>query len=178
MYKSILIAGSGGQGVLFLGRLIAQGAMFQGYNVTWFPSYGAEVRGGTANCTVVISDEPIGSPVVGNPDILVVMNEASKGRFEERLKSGGLMVMDSSLIKSGAARADVGVLAVPATAIAASLGNTRVANMVVLGVLLNEGLIAESSVMAAIEESMPISKHSSLERNKEAIGKGKEHGGH
>src|SRR3989338_5832303 len=98
-YFSLLIAGFGGQGILFAGKLLAQSAMLEGRHVTWFPSYGAEVRGGTANCTVIISDEMIGSPVVRNPEILVVMNEASLDKFQPRLKSGGILIFESSLIK-------------------------------------------------------------------------------
>ena len=96
----IMVAGFGGQGILFLGKLLAYSGMLENKEVTWFPSYGAEVRGGTANCTVIISDEMIGSPVVRNPEILIVMNEASLDKFQPRLKNGGILIFDSSLIKN------------------------------------------------------------------------------
>ena len=104
MEKRIIIAGSGGQGVLFFGKLLAYAAMLEGREVTWFPSYGAEMRGGTANCTVIISDSMIGSPVIGNPDVLVVMNDDSYRRFVEKLSPGGILIYDSSQIRSATPR--------------------------------------------------------------------------
>lgn len=172
--KSVLIAGSGGQGILFLGKLLAYAAMMAGKNVTWFPSYGAEMRGGTANCTVVVSDEIIGSPVVKSPDILVVLNEASKERFEGRLKEGGLLLMDSSLVRTNPKRSDISSVNVHATELASTLGNPRSANMVMLGALLNgEGLISEEEALAALEEITPPKRKNTLQINVEAIRKGK-----
>lgn len=171
---SVLIAGSGGQGVLFLGKLLACGVMLAGKNVTWFPSYGAEMRGGTANCTVVISENMIGSPVVRSPDILVVLNEASKERFEPRLKNGGLMLVDSSLVDSQTGRDDIRIVAVPAAEMAAALGGPESANMVMLGALLSEaGLIDEEIAMAALEEMTPQRRMKTLRINREAITSGK-----
>lgn len=168
-----LIAGSGGQGILFLGKLLAQGAMLEGRNVTWFPSYGAEIRGGTANCTVIISDEMIGSPIRRNPDILVVMNEASKEKFEDRIKEGGLMIMDSSLIKKPLKRQDVEAIEVPASEMAASMGSATFANMVMLGALLSEDLLNESSALSALEELTPSRRKQTIDINKNAIRRGK-----
>lgn len=174
--KSALIAGSGGQGILFLGKLLAHAAMIAGKNVTWFPSYGAEMRGGTANCTVVVSDEIIGSPVVKSPDILVVLNEASMDRFEGRLKEGGLLLMDSTLVRINPRRADIRAVKVPATDMASALGNPRSANMVLLGALLDgEGLINEKEALAALEEMTPPERKNTLEPNVEALRKGKAH---
>jgi|Deesub1362A_J573_1020465.scaffolds.fasta_scaffold00027_15 2-oxoglutarate ferredoxin oxidoreductase subunit gamma len=172
--QSVLIAGSGGQGILFLGKLLAQSVMTEGRNVTWFPSYGAEVRGGTANCMVIISDEMIGSPILKNPDILVVLNEASKERFESRLRQDGLMILDSSLIKKPVARKDVYVINVPATEIAASLGSAKSANMVMLGALISGGkLVSEDSALNALEELTPPRRRKNLDINKRALRKGK-----
>lgn len=170
--RSVLIAGSGGQGILFLGKLIAHAAMLEGKHVTWFPSYGAEMRGGTANCTVVIAEEAIGSPVVASPDVLVLFNHASKVKFEGRLKAGGLMLMDSSLISSPPERDDVRAVLVPATGLAASLDNSKAANMVLLGALISEGLVGEKSAMTALEELAFERRKSALDINKSAVRKG------
>lgn len=166
---SVLIAGSGGQGILFIGKLIAQAAMLEGKNVTWFPSYGAEMRGGTANCTVVISDDVIGSPIVRDTDILMVFNEASAGKFQPRLKKGGLLVMDSSLIGDIPLRDDIRVVKVPATKTAVSVGNPRAANMVVLGAAVASGLVREESVDKALKELTPERRKSDLKSNKAAV---------
>lgn len=122
--------------------------------VTWFPSYGAEMRGGTASCTVIISDAMIGSPVVLNPDILVVMNNASLEKFQERLEKKGLLFYDSSLIKNPELRQDVEPVAVPATKMASALGNTKSANMVILGALIAKtNLLRKSSIVKIFENS-------------------------
>ncbi|MDP2166772.1 MAG: 2-oxoacid:acceptor oxidoreductase family protein [Thermodesulfovibrionales bacterium] len=171
---SVLIAGSGGQGILFLGKLIAQAAMLEGRNVTWFPSYGAEIRGGTANCTVVISDEAIGSPIVRNPDMLIALNRASVARFQGRLKKDGLLVMDSSLIKDVLIGNDIKVVRVPGTEIAVSLGSSKSANMVVFGAALGvSGFLKEGPVMRALEELTPVRRKKDLDMNKAAIKEGR-----
>ncbi|MBI4823447.1 MAG: 2-oxoacid:acceptor oxidoreductase family protein [Nitrospirae bacterium] len=170
---SILIAGSGGQGILFFGKLIAQSAMNEGKNVTWFPSYGAEMRGGTANCTVQVSDEVIGSPIVRNPDILIVLNKASMERFGSRVKKNGLLIMDSSLIKETPLRQDIGIVKVPASDIAVSLGNAMSANMVLLGALIKEtGIVNEDSAINALEELTSSRRTKTISLNKSAIKKG------
>ncbi len=154
MENRIIIAGSGGQGILFLGRVLAFATMREGKEVTWFPSYGAEMRGGTANCTVIISDTMIGSPVVLTPDILVVMNSASLDKFQHRLKRKGLLFYDSSLIKNPEMRRDVNAVGVPATKIASALGNTKSANMVLLGALITKtALLKKASVVSIFEHS-------------------------
>jgi 2-oxoglutarate ferredoxin oxidoreductase subunit gamma len=120
--------------------------------VTWFPSYGAEIRGGTANCTVIIADTMIGSPVVLNPDVLVAMNRASLEKFHPRLKQGGVVLYDSSLIRSPGLREDVETVLVPATKIASAIGNTRSANMVMLGALVaRTGILKKSSIVKIFE---------------------------
>jgi len=169
---SVLVAGSGGQGILFIGKLLAQAAMQEGKNVTWFPSYGAEMRGGTANCTVVISEETIGSPVVRNPDILIVLNTPSLERFQERLKPGGTLVLDTSLVK-GNIRDDIRVIGVPATEVAVSLGSPRAANMVVLGAVIGgTGIVSESQTIDALRELTPAKRQKSLNPNIKAIKEG------
>jgi len=136
MEKSFVFAGFGGQGVILAGKLLAQAGTDYGLEVTWLPSYGPEMRGGTANCTVVLSDEPIGSPVVDNPTALVAMNLPSLDRFEKTVAEAGTILVNSSLITRPAERNDVRVLKVPANDIAVSLGNPRAANMVALGAIV------------------------------------------
>lgn len=136
MEKSFVFAGFGGQGVILAGKLLAQAGADYGLQVTWLPSYGPEMRGGTANCTVVLSDEPIGSPVVDNPTALVAMNLPSLDRFEQTVAEAGTILLNSSLIDHPTQRNDVRVLSVPANDIAVSLGNSRAANMVALGAII------------------------------------------
>lgn len=152
--KKIILAGSGGQGILFLGKVLAFAAMREKKEVTWFPSYGAEMRGGTANCTVIISETMIGSPVVLNPDILVAMNLESLNKFMPRLRKKGFLFYDSSLIRNARLRADIDPVPVPATKIASGLGNTRSANMVLLGALVaRTSLLRKGSVVKIFESS-------------------------
>jgi 2-oxoglutarate ferredoxin oxidoreductase subunit gamma len=137
---------------LFFGKILAFAGMLEKKAVTWFPSYGAEMRGGTANCTVIISDDMIGSPVVLHPDILVAMNGASAEKFQPRLKQEGLMLYDSSLIRKFEFRGDIVAVSVPATKIASSMGNTKSANMVMLGALVaRTGIMKKSSIMKIFE---------------------------
>lgn len=183
----VLVAGSGGQGILLLGRLIAYGGMLEGKDVTCFPSYGAEVRGGTANSTVILSDEMIGSPIVGNPDILIAMNAASLGKFQPRLRPHGLLIFDSSLIKSPEIRRDITAVDVPASVIAASANGKgslqngsslsaaqmRSANMVMLGALVEEtGILKKENAMSALEKLTSSKTQKTLEGNREAIRRG------
>ncbi len=136
MEESFIFAGFGGQGVILAGKILAQAGVDEGLQVTWLPSYGPEMRGGTANCTVVLSDEPIGSPVVDNPTILVAMNLPSLDRFEETVAESGTILVNSSLIARPPRRDDVRVLRVPLNDIAVSLGNSQAANMVALGAII------------------------------------------
>ncbi|MDA8083275.1 MAG: 2-oxoacid:acceptor oxidoreductase family protein [Nitrospiraceae bacterium] len=150
MMHKIIIAGSGGQGILFLGKTLAFAGMSEGKEVTWFPSYGAEMRGGTANCTVVIADEMIGSPVVLNPDILVIMNRISLDRFLPRLTRKGLLFYDSSLIPEPLTRGRS--VPVPATEIASAVSTTRAANMVMLGAIVAKtGIVGMQSLRKVFE---------------------------
>ena len=144
--------------------------MLECKEVTWFPSYGAEIRGGTANCTVIISDALIGSPVVMNPDILIVMSDASLNRFLPRLKQDGFLLFDSSLIQETNLRDDIEITGVPATEIASKIGDTKSANMVMLGALIAKtSLLHKKTVFEAIVNSMPERKKKSIEDNKKAV---------
>ena len=133
MEKSLLIAGFGGQGVILIGQLLGYAATAAGKNATYSPAYGAEQRGGTANCTVVISDEEIGSPVVTKLDTVIVMNEPSLTRFEEWVKPGGAIIVNSSLIGRQVSRSDIKAVYVPANEIDEKMGSDKIANMVILG---------------------------------------------
>lgn len=173
MEKRIVIAGSGGQGVLFIGKLLAYSGMLEGKEVTCFPSYGAEMRGGTANCTVIISDDMIGSPVIRNPDILVVMNDASYNRFLKSLIPDGILIYDSSLINTRLHREDVRNIEVPASGISASLKDMKSANMAIMGALIAvSGILNIDSILSAVEEITPAYRKNSIALNKDIIMKG------
>jgi len=131
--EKILIAGFGGQGILLLGKALAYTGMLEGNNVTWIPSYGPEMRGGTANCSVIISPQEIGAPVVDIPDVLIAMNRPSLERFEKQVKRDGVIIYNNSLIEITPAREDIKIYPVPATEIAVEIGNTKLANMVMMG---------------------------------------------
>lgn len=147
--------------------------MLENKEVTWFPSYGAEIRGGTTNCTVIISDEMIGSPVITNPDTLIVMNDASFKKFQPKLKENGLLIFDSSLTEEPSLRNDIEIIGVPAAAISSMIGDTKSANMVLLGVFIAKtGLLKKTSLFEALESSTPERRKKSIETNKEAIVEG------
>jgi 2-oxoglutarate ferredoxin oxidoreductase subunit gamma len=173
VHHQIIISGFGGQGTLFAGEILTHAGMEEGHHVAWLPSYGPEMRGGTARCTVTISDETIGSPVTDNPTIVIAMNPASLERFEPQIRAGGLLIMNSSLILSDVKREDIQVIRVPATEIAAKLGNERLANMVLLGALVKAtGILSMKSVEAALEGKIPERRRQLLELNKEALKRG------
>jgi 2-oxoglutarate ferredoxin oxidoreductase subunit gamma len=166
--KSIIIAGSGGQGILFLGKILTSASMLEGKEVTWFPSYGAEMRGGTANCTVIIADEMIGSPVVMMPDLLIVMNRASLDRFLPSLKRGGTLFYDSSLIPEKISRRDIGKVPVPA----GDTGNPKSANMVMLGAFTAcTGVLNRDAVFSLFCPADP-AKADTCRVNRELVQKG------
>jgi len=172
-YKDVIIAGFGGQGILLGGKLLAWAGMLEGRRVTWFPSYGAEIRGGTANCTVVISDEEIGSPVVDMPETLIALNQASADRFSGRVVRGGCILLNSSLIKKDVKRPGVKVYKVPANDIAEKLGDLRIANMVMLGAYLKaSGALDLSSVCKALEDVISARHRSAIPLNKAALERG------
>jgi 2-oxoglutarate ferredoxin oxidoreductase subunit gamma len=150
----VMMAGFGGQGLMAIGKILAKAAMEEGRNVTWMPSYGPEMRGGTANCLVVIDDQEIGSPVVREPQAAIVMNKQSVDKFEIALKKGGLFVVNSSLIDRKLQRTDVKAIYVPANEIAEKEGTTKSANMVMLGAYLAATkVVRPETIEHAIEKS-------------------------
>ena len=176
--EEVVVAGFGGQGIMLTGKLLAQTAMKAGRDVTYMPSYGAEVRGGTANCMVVIAAEPIASPIVTRPDSLIAMNKASLNKFAGRVKRGGLLVINSSLIDedlSGKLDETIEVLEVPADELAVELGNQKSANMVALGAYLErKGLFGADAAAAALPQVLARRYHKTLPVNTEALRKGAE----
>ncbi len=173
MRNDVIIAGFGGQGVLLAGKLLAWAGMLGGKFVTWFPSYGAEMRGGTANCTVIISDEEIGSPVVDNPGALIAMNEASAVKFSGNVGRGGVIILNSSLVKEEIKKPGRRVYKVPANEIAGAIGNPRVVNMVMLGAYLKvSGAASIGQITKALEESLPPRNRHLLDANLSALEKG------
>jgi 2-oxoglutarate ferredoxin oxidoreductase subunit gamma len=155
MERSVVIAGFGGQGVLLTGKILAQAGLDRGLEVTWLPSYGPEMRGGTANCTVVLSDEPVGSPIVDEPSALVAMNLPSLDKFEPLVARGGIIIVNASLIERDVKRQDVDASYLPLNDIAKRIGNARTINMVALGAYVKAtGLVPLESVKAAMSQAM------------------------
>ena len=149
----MFFAGSGGQGTLALGQMIAKAAMEEGREVTWLPSYGPEMRGGTANCTVVVSDRPIACPLINEADVLVVMNLPSLIKFEPMVVPDGLLLINSSLVPEKASRSDIRAVEVPADEKARELGNGKAANIVMLGAILKEtGVVQPDSIRRQMEK--------------------------
>ncbi len=173
MQTEIMIAGFGGQGVLFAGQLLSYAAMEAGKEVTWIPSYGPEMRGGTANCTVIISDEEIGAPLVRSPWGVVAMNLPSLDKYEPTVRPGGVLVLNSSLMNRPAYRTDIKVVSVPANELAEQLGDRRLANMVLLGGLLaNLPVISLEQVEEAIRSHTPARHQRLLPLNLQALRQG------
>ncbi len=175
MTKQILIAGFGGQGILFAGKFLAYKGLIDEKQVSWLPSYGPEMRGGTASCSVIISDEPVGSPIVSSPDVLIAMNLPSLDRYEASVPAGGTIIADSSLIERKVARDDVNVCYVPATKLAGENGIPTLANMIIIGKLLDIlGNFDEKSVTAALGKVISAKHADMLDVNMKAIKLGSE----
>jgi len=175
MLERIIISGFGGQGVMLMGRLLAYAGMLEGKKVAWMPSYGPEMRGGTANCTVLISTEEIGSPIVSHPKILIAMNQPSLDKFESNVSENGLIILNDSLIKREVKRNDVNVIKIPADDIADKLGNSRAANMVVLGAYVKQsGIVKIDTIFKALEKALAGRNKKILELNKKALKQGAE----
>lgn len=173
MQTEIVISGFGGQGVLFAGQLLAYTALETGKHVTWFPSYGPEMRGGTAHCTVIVSDEEIGSPIIKNPQAAVVMNLPSLDKYEHLVKEGGVIIINSSLVNKSTDRKDLSVVEVPAAALAEQMGNHRLANLVMLGALLNKLPVLDlEQISSALETHIPDRHKSLIQLNKQALIRG------
>ncbi|MEG2020098.1 MAG: 2-oxoacid:acceptor oxidoreductase family protein, partial [Synergistaceae bacterium] len=145
--QEIIFAGFGGQGILSMGKFLAYAGMDVDMSVSWLPSYGPEMRGGTANCSVIVSDEPVGCPIVNNPTSLVVMNRPSLDKFEKDVLKGGLIIIDSDLINRPVDRDDVEVIKIPAQTEAANIGSKQIANMVLLGALVAKTQIVSMDVL-------------------------------
>jgi 2-oxoglutarate ferredoxin oxidoreductase subunit gamma len=173
MQHQILCAGFGGQGILFAGKLLAYVGLLMEKETSWLPSYGPEMRGGTANCGVIISDEPVGSPIVLNPDVLLVMNLPSFDKFEKTVKPHGKIIVDSTLIHKKCARADVDTFYVPATGLADENGLPKFANVILIGKLIKETGICDLKLMEeVIKKNVPSSKPALFDLNMKAFSLG------
>lgn len=175
MKEEIIIAGFGGQGVLSMGKILAYSAIMQGLEVTWMPSYGPEMRGGTANVCVIISDRKISSPIITRYDTAIILNQQSMDKFEKSVKEGGLLVYDPSGITMMPERKDIRICSIDAIEIAAELGNAKVYNMAVLGAYLKmKPLMEMENVQKGLEKSIPSRYGDLILKNREAIEKGME----
>ena len=170
MEKTFIFAGFGGQGMLLIGKFMAMSCMLDGKHVSWLPSYGPEMRGGTANCSVIVSDEPVASPLVDKADVIVAMNRPSLDKFEEHVKPGGVLVVNSSIIDRKAVRDDITVVYCDANGVAASVGNPKGANVAILGAVMAKANVTSlDSMMEAIRIELGEKKARFLEGNKKAL---------
>jgi 2-oxoglutarate ferredoxin oxidoreductase subunit gamma len=171
--EEIVAAGFGGQGIMLLGKLIASAGMLEGREVTYIPSYGAEVRGGTAHCMVIVSDREIASPLVSAPDSALVMNHPSLTKFEPRLRPGGLLVVNVSLMLGPPARTDVEIVPIAATETADELGAIQVANMVMLGAYLaRRPIVKPETIVEVLRRVLPKRRHHLIGINEQALVRG------
>ena len=176
MHEEVIVSGFGGQGALFAGQLLTYTGMDKGHQVTWIPSYGPEMRGGTAHCTVILSDDPIGSPIIRNPTAAIVMNPPSMEKYESLIKPGGVLVINSTLIQAQSERDDITVVYVPANDLAAELGNVKMANVVLLGALLaTRPILPVKAVKQAMEDHIPKRRKHVIKPNKRALDRGIEY---
>ena len=175
MKKEFIFAGFGGQGMLLIGKFLAMACMLDGKHVSWLPSYGPEMRGGTANCSVIVSDDPVASPLVDKADVVVAMNRPSLDKFESSVKPGGLLVINSSIIDRKAERDDIQVVYCEATRIAEAVGNPKGANVAILGAMLEKAPVTSSESMSeAIRIELGERKAKFLPGNMKALEAGKE----
>lgn len=175
MKEELIIAGFGGQGVLSMGKILAYSGIMQDQEVTWMPSYGPEMRGGTANVTVILSDERISSPIVQEYDTAVILNQQSLDKFESSVKKGGTLIYDPNGITHPPTRTDISVYKVDATEEAAKMGNAKVFNMIVLGAYLKvKPLVKLENVIKGLQKSLPERAHKLIPINEQAITKGME----
>jgi 2-oxoglutarate ferredoxin oxidoreductase subunit gamma len=173
MQNEVQFAGFGGQGIMLMGQILAQTALQQGYEVVWIPSYGPEMRGGTAYCTVVISDRPIGSPIIRNPKHLVAMNRPSLEKFAPSVKSGGTIFINSSIIPIDAGRDDVDVVKVPIIEIAKELGNVKTANIVALAAFVSRSQVVDFELLRESVKAKFANKEKLILLNMKALEEGK-----
>jgi 2-oxoglutarate ferredoxin oxidoreductase subunit gamma len=175
MKHEIIIAGFGGQGVLSMGKILAYSGLMENKEVAWFPSYGPEQRGGTANVTVILSDDKISSPVLNSFDIAIILNQPSMEKFEKRVKPGGILIFDGNGINQPPTRKDIRVFQIDAMNTAVNEGNTKAFNMIVLGGMLKvTPMVTLESVMKGLKKSLPERHHKLLPMNEKAILKGME----
>ncbi len=170
MTTQILIAGFGGQGVLFAGKFIAYKGLLEQKEVSWLPSYGPEMRGGTANCSIILSDDPVGSPIVSTPDVLIAMNLPSLDKYEEATVKGGKIFVDSTLIGRKVERSDVEAFYIPATKMAADAGIPTLANMIMMGKMIKEtGLVNFDDITEALKKVVSAKRANLMELNIKAL---------
>lgn len=175
MTEEMIIAGFGGQGVLSMGKILAYSGVMQGKEVTWFPSYGPEMRGGTANVTVILSDDRISSPILHEFDTAIILNQQSMDKFESKVKPGGVLLYDSNGIVHPPTRSDIQTYRIEGTRIAAEMGNIKTFNMVVLGAYLKAKPVVQlESVRKGLEKSLPERHHKLIPMNMQAIEAGRE----
>jgi 2-oxoglutarate ferredoxin oxidoreductase subunit gamma len=175
MTEEIIIAGFGGQGVLSMGKILAYSGLMQGQEVTWMPSYGPEMRGGTSNVTVIISDERISSPILTQYDTVVILNQQSMDKFESTVKPGGLLIYDPNGITNHPTRKDINIYKVDAAVAASEMGNQKIFNMIVLGGYLKvKPIVKMENVIKGLKKSIPERNHNLLPLNEQAINKGME----
>ena len=175
MKKEFIFAGFGGQGMLLIGKFLAMACMMDGKHVSWLPSYGPEMRGGTANCSVIVSDDPVASPLVDKADCIVAMNRPSLDKFESKVKPGGVLIINSSIIDRKAERDDIQVVYCDANRIAEEIGNPKGANVAILGALMAKAPVVSTDVMVeAIRIELGEKKARFLEGNKKALVAGME----
>ena len=175
MQEEIIISGFGGQGALFAGQLLAYAGMNEGKHVTWIPSYGPEMRGGTAHCTVIISDEPIGSPLVRHPSAAIVLNNPSLDRYQPLVKPGGVLVVNSSLVTQPITREDLAIAVIPANDVAQELGDTRLMNVVLIGAFLAlRPIMPFEAIDQVLAEHIPERRRHLLAADAKALRRGAE----
>lgn len=170
---NIVLAGFGGQGLLFAGKMLAYAGLVEGKEISWLPSYGPEMRGGTCNCSVCISDEVIGSPLIVNPDVLIAMNLPSYDKFIDAVEPGGIVIIDSTMVKAENHRDDITFIEVPATEMAAEKGLKGLANVILVGKLVKQtGCVTDESLEKALPKCISARKANLLDANKQALSMG------
>lgn len=176
MTTEVIIAGFGGQGILSMGKILASAGMQMDKNVSWLPSYGPEMRGGTANCNVIVSDEPVGSPILNTCDALLVMNGPSLEKFESYVVPGGIIIIDSTLVHLDVKRTDVKVFKLPVTEMALEIGNPTFAGIILLGKLLKEtNVVSTEGFEEGLKHVLPEKKHGLIPAEMDALKKGMEY---
>lgn len=173
MLEELIVAGFGGQGVLSLGMTLAYAAMVEGKEISWMPSYGPEMRGGTANCITIIGDHPVSSPIISSFDSAIVLNQPSMDKFAARLKPGGLLLYESGNIFKLSSRTDIRIVGIPATTAALEMKNAKIMNMIILGAYLQlKPVVKNESVLEALQKVLPEKYHHLLPINMQALEKG------